>query len=82
MDIKQLFKSKDRLSVYNRLTIEEEINIRQAIDKISLLKREALDAQNAAADVEGWSIPPKLHKSLALLHRYHLEANDIPVAGL
>ena len=81
MDIKQLFKSKNRLSVYNKLSIEEEINIRQAVERISWLKREALSAARSAAEVEGWSIDRRLHDQIAFLHRFQIEVNDIPLSN-
>jgi hypothetical protein len=82
MDLKKLFKEKDRRSIYRRLTEDEELNLRLAIEKISLLKREALNAQRSAAEVDGWAIDPRLHEKIALLHRFHLEVSDIPAAGL
>lgn len=78
MNLGELYKEKNRLSVYKKLSKDEELNIQQAISRIGLLKKQALDKGLSAAEVEGWSIPSELHETYALLHRYHLEVNDVP----
>jgi hypothetical protein len=81
MNIKQYFIDKDRITIYKKLSEEEIEELSDSIQEISNLKKMALDAQNSASDVEGWSINPSIHDKIALLHKYHLQCNDIPVAG-
>ena len=81
MNIKQYFIDKDRITIYKKLSSEELEEVSNIIREISNLKRLALDAQKTAHDVERWSIDSVLHNKIALLHKYHLDCNDIPVAG-
>ena len=80
--LKQYFIDNNRITIYKKLTIEELEKLESYISEISEMKRKALAEQKTAYQVEGWSINADLHKKIAFLHKYHLQLNDIPVAGL
>lgn len=80
--IKQYFIDNNRITIYKKLTSEELKNIESYISEISEMKRQALAEQKTAVQVEGWSINPDLHNKIAYLHKFHIQMNDIPVAGL
>lgn len=80
--LKQYFIDNNRITIYKKLTIEELEKLESYISEISEMKRNALAEQKTAYQVEGWSINPGLHEKIAFLHKYHLQVNDIPVAGL